>query len=156
MLESSTTKFCMSACIFIMLISLSMNLVVGLNVFGTMAPSPLLNGSTTDMTTINSQGKTYNLTSILSNNLISILTLSGSTALFVLILINCIRTGSYSILAPVLFTLIFWNSWIINFSFFLSSPYFNNLTMIGIYSILSFVMVFLFLGAVIGMIGGND
>jgi len=144
----------MAACIFIIFINLCMNLVVGLNVFGILTPSPLLNSSA--ITTIESGGETFVLASILTNNLLSIISVSASSALFLIITLNCIRTGSYAILGPVLFTLVFWNSWVTNISFLGTSGYFSIGAMLTILGIITIAMLLLFLGAISGMLSGGE
>lgn len=155
-LSESTVKFCISACIFVIMINLSLNLVMGLNVFGTMAPSPLLNGSTDNIATIKSDGKTIDLLSILTGNLITVLIAEVSGALFLVLVARCYVANDYRILGPALFTLVFWNSWLMNISFFANSGYFNTGAMLSIFGMITIPMIFLFLGAVSGMLGGSE
>ncbi len=140
----------MSASIFLLFINLSMNLVVGLNVFGTFTPSPMTNTSISNITTVEG----VDIASILTNNLTAIF--AGEIIVSLLIIVNCIRTGSYAILGPLIFIWIFWNSWLVNTALIGSSGYFNNGPMLTLYTILSGAMAFIFIGAVAGMVGGND
>jgi hypothetical protein len=156
-LSESTVKFCISACVFVILINLSMNLVMGLNIFGTMAPSPFLNATnTSSITTIKSGGKTIDLESILTNNLLSVLTTSVSTALFLALAVRCYVANDYRILGPALFTLVFWNTWLMNISFFAASGYFSTGVMLIVFGMFTVPMILIFLGAVSGMLTGSE
>lgn len=154
MLESSTTKFCMSACIFMIILSLSMNVVTILNVFPTSIPSPIINQSMGNVTEI-AGGDIF---SIIGENIGSLLSASllGAAGL-VLSVMFATRTGSWSIVAVYLFGMIFWGSWIANLPMFSYGGYFSSFPALSaIYLLITIVMVFLFAGAAIGMLSGGE
>ena len=149
MMDNSLTRFCIAACVFTLLISLSMNLVVGIHAFGDMAPSPLLNGTSDAAKT-----KLNAIEGILSGNIEVILGLGGILTL--LAIAGCIASGNYSIIGPVIFIYVFWGSWGLNLSLFDSSGYFSSGTMLDVYHMITLGMSLLFVGALIGLFGGND
>ena len=153
MREDSFTKFCISACIFMILFSLSMNVVAGLHVFGEY-PTPMINETSDDATTIDIGGNPFNLESVMGGNIGLLLT--GAGIGLVLVATKCLISGSYVLLAAYLFSIIFWGSWGSNVSILLSSGYFSSGTMLSIFGIITGVMVIIFLGAIIGILGGND
>jgi len=143
----------MSACIFMILISLSMNLVSILNVFGTNTPSPIINQTTSDVTTVAGG----DILSLLGTNIIGIFT-GGILAVGGLILVVALagRTGSWNIVAAYLFGLVFWASWLSNLSLFSYGGFFGSAVMAAIYLMITVVMVFIFAGATIGILGGTE
>ena len=153
MQENSTYKFCMSACIFMILVSLSMNLVSILNVFGTNTPSPIINQTTSNATTVAGG----DILSLLGTNIIGIFT-GGILAVGGLILVVALagRTGSWNIVAAYLFGLVFWASWLANITVFKQGEFFSSPVMASVYLMITVVMVFIFAGATIGILGGTE
>ena len=143
----------MSACIFMILISLSMNLVSILNVFGTNTPSPIINQTTSDVTTVAGG----DILSLLGTNIIGIFT-GGILAAGGLILVVALagRTGSWNIVAAYLFGLVFWASWLANITVFKQGEFFSSPVMASVYLMITVVMVFIFAGATIGILGGTE
>lgn len=153
MMENSTTKFCMAACIFMILISLSINLVTAMNIFNTGLPSPIINQTVKNVTSIAGG----DILSMLGTNIVGLFT----GALFAaggLILVVALagRTGSWNIVAVYLFGLVFWGSWGTNLSIFAFGGYFTSTVMSAVLLMITVVMVFIFAGATIGILGGND
>jgi len=155
MLESSTTKFCMSACIFMILISLSMNVVVILDIFPTSAPSPILNQSMINSTEKLAGGDIF---SFLGLNIATIFTASFlAVAGLAVVVMYATRTGSFNLVAVYLFGLVFWGSWTANLPMFSYGGYFSDYPALSaIYLLITVVMVFLFAGASIGILGGSE
>ena len=154
MLENSTTKFCMSACIFMIILSLSMNVVAIMNIFPTAAPSPVINQSMENVTKI-AGGDIF---TIIGDNIGTLLSagILGAAGL-VLAVMFATRTGSWNIVAVYLFGSIFWGSWLANLPMFSYGGYFSSAPALSaIYLLITVVMVFLFAGAAIGMLGGNE
>ena len=154
MLESSTTKFCMSACIFMIILSLSMNVVTIMGVFPSSVPSPIINQSITNASKV-SGGDIF---SIIGTNIGTLLSAGflGATGL-ILAVMFATRTGSWSIVSAYLFGMVFWGSWIANLPMFSYGGYFASYPALSaIYLLITVVMVFLFAGAAIGILGGND
>jgi len=112
MQEGGFYKFCVSACIFMILVSLSMNFISILNVFGSNMPSPILNQSIQANANITAGG---DILSMLGTNLVNLF-IEGTLATGGLIIVVALagRTGSWNIVAAYLFGLIFWASWLSN------------------------------------------
>jgi hypothetical protein len=155
MMENSATKFCMAACIFMIILSLSMNIVTIMGVFPTDVPSPVINQSTVNATQKLAGGDIF---SFLGLNIATILSTAFlSVAGFALVVAYATRTGSFNLVAVYLFGLVFWGSWFANLSLFNYGGYFNDYpVMQSIYLLITVVMVFIFAGAAIGILGGNE
>ena len=154
MQESSYTKFCMSACIFMIIITLVMNFVFILGVFDSHTPSPILNQSIEDVTKVAGG----DVLSMLGTNIIGLFTgaiLASGGLILVVALAG--RTGSWNILSAYLFGLVFWGSWGTNIAFINSyGDFFAAPAMGALYLIITVVMIFIFAGATIGILGGTE
>lgn len=146
MQENSVTKFCMSACIFMILISLSLNFVIGLGVFGTGMPAPGTNQTNSI------------IENIASGDVIALM-LSGTvvTAGLLLVVMYAGRTGSWNVVGAYLFGVVFWGSWVANTALFNYGGYLDIYPALSsMMLMITIVMVFIFAGATIGILGGND
>lgn len=155
MREDSLTKFCISACVFMVFISLSMNFVVGLGVFDTKVPENMINQNYEDATTVGE----FDITSLLGGSLINtlsnplgIIALLGLAGLAAASLIS----GNYTAVGVYLFSFIFWLSWKTNFDMLSTLGYLDSTSVMSIFLIISVAMAFIFAAAVVGMLGGND
>lgn len=155
MQESSFYRFCISACIFMILISLCMNFVILLGVFNTNTPSPILNQTTANVTKI--AGGDF--ISIITDNFVSLLFAEGigAVSIGVIILLFASKTGSWNVVAAYLFGAVFWISWGNSITFMLNiGNYFSSAAMMALYLILTVVMTFIFVGAILGLLGGTE
>ena len=154
MQEDSFFKFCISACIFMILISLCLNFVILLNVFPTNTPSPIINQTTGNITKIASG----NFVSIITDNFLGLLTaeIAGTAAIGALVLLYATRTGSWSVVAAYLFGAVFWVSWGNNIVILGFGNYFGGAAMGALLGIITVVMAFIFVGAIIGILGGKE
>ena len=159
MMENSITKFCMAACIFMLLVSLSMNFVVALDIpaFTHATNDPYLTNDSKEIAEQVSPG----VIGLVGGNIWTIITgtLGGATLVGAVILMwYATKTGSWNLVAAYLFGMIFFTSWTANIGMLNSYggildsfPVVNTL-----FLMITVVMVFLFAGAAIGILGGND
>lgn len=156
MQEGSFYKFCISACIFMVLISLSINFVVALGIFPSSVPSPILNTSMVNATEqLVGSGDIFsflgvNISTIFSAGLLAIAGLA-------IVVYYAVRTGSFNLIAVYLFGMIFFGSWLSNVSIFNHFGTFDSFPVLwGLYLMITVGMIFIFAGATIGILGGND
>lgn len=154
MQESGYTKFCMSACIFMIIVSLCMNFVFILNVYGTNVPSPVSNQTMADVTKVAGG----DVLSMLGTNIVGLFTVALlASGGLILVVALAGRTGSWNIVAAYLFGLVFWGSWGTNIAYINSfGDFFSGEAMAALYLIITVVMVFIFAGATIGILGGSE
>jgi hypothetical protein len=157
MMENSITKFCISASIFLILISLSMNFVLALGVFPTEMSSPVI-----DQSLVNATGEMVgsgDIFSFLGISIASIFSVTVSLEVVGLagVVWYAVRTGSFNLVAVYLFGMIFWDSWFGNLTLLGFNNYITDYPVIAsLMLMITVVMVFIFAGATIGILGGND
>lgn len=150
LMSNSFKGFCIGACIFVMLVSLSINFVLGLHVFPTNMGSPIVNQSEGGIV-----GE--NATKVASGDFLSVMSTIGSAVGFgglILVAITAWQSKSYNIVAAYIFTWIFWQSWFTNIGFFVSMT--NYSAIVPIWTMLTAVVGLLFVGAVSGILGGVE
>jgi len=142
----------MSACIFLIIFSLTINLVSMLGVFN--VELPVVNPDSTIST-----GGTNLSTLISSTSVIDIFTsVAGGAVLAGAIVVGavCVFSGNYAPLAVYLFSVFFWGSWYSSQSYFISLGYFDSPPMLMLNMIIMAVMTCLFFVAIIGIWRGSD
>ena len=149
--STSFKTFCISACIFIILINLSINIVLGLQIFPTM--KELNPGENI----VNVSGVTIE---IVSGNLLSLL-YAGETALGTILSVGAVlygfKTGNWNILAVAIFATVFWSLWINNIALITSAASAYSFgVFFGVYGLLTVPMFLIFAGAVISILGGTE
>ena len=153
MQEGGFYRFCISACIFMILIGMAINVVLMMNIFPTHMESPIVNQTTGNVTTIAGG----DIISLFAGNVINLIVESFAIAGgFLLALIIAMRTGSWNIVAAYLFGTVFWVSWQGSLRLFAIGGYFDSPVMAAILLMITVVMVFIFAGATIGILGGTD
>ena len=157
MMENTITKFCISASIFMILISLAMNFVIGLNVFDTSLPSPVIDDSMVNATEqLVGSGDIFGFLGINISTLFSVTAVIGASGL-ILVVWYAVRTGSFNLVAVYLFGMIFWGSWFTNLSMLNYNNYMTDYPAVtALLAMITVAMVFIFAGATIGILGGND
>jgi hypothetical protein len=154
MIEKGLYSFCVSACIFMLILSLSINFVNIVNVFGSNASSSSINHTIANATETAVNG--FDIIAFITNPLFLL-----SSALLIPIIMLAGRIGNFNIVGVYLFSVIFWGSWLSTSSVFSyggteAGNWFSNPVMGSIYILVSAVMVFIFSGAAIGMLMGTE
>jgi len=156
--EKSMYHFCISACIFLIIIGLTMNLVSTLGVFDIELPAT----DSGNITSVNSSTGKIKLSSLMTGtSILDMLNPANATGFLALIgglIVGgiCIASGNYSPLAVYLFSIFFWASWSSNIIFLSSIGFLDSPTMISVMTIIVGVMTCLFFGAIIGIWRGTD
>ena len=154
-------KFCINACIFIMVVNFCLIFVSSLNVFPVTNPTKII--STGVNSTVDAAGKmlgdttgdktnTNLLISLVKGNFISVLAGGG---LFSIGLIGTIilsrAVGSWNVLAAYVFAVIFWATWGTNIVLLDTGGYLSG-SLIMIELIITMMFLFIFIGAIIGIL----
>ena len=147
--STSFKTFCISASIFIILINLSINLVIGLGIFPSMMTEPVQNTSVSNVT--------GNATQVASGDFFSYLfslELGLGSIIGLGVSVWAARSGSWNVAAATIFSVIFWSAWINNLFII---EYASDLVAVGgIYGLLTVPMIFIYAGATIGILGGSE
>ena len=156
--ENSFFRFCIMACIFMILVNFSISFMGLINVFDVPSPPQTINVTGDPSATAEEiAGQTFFSFLVSGGNILdtiigSLFALVGLAAIIAL----CTRTGSWSLLAVYFFSLVFWGSWIFTLRIFEFTGYFSSAVMTALISMVSLVMIFVFAGASIGIYRGSE
>jgi len=157
--ESSFFRFCIMACIFMIIMNFCISFMGLIDVFNVPAgafQSINVTGNP-NATAEQIAGKTFFTFLVSGENLVqnivgSLLAIAGLGVIIAL----CTRTGSWSLLAVYLFGLVFWSSWIFTMQLFGFMNYFSSTIMAALVGLLTLIMIFVFAGASLGIYKGSE
>ena len=156
--ESSFFRFCIMACVFMIIMNFCISFMGLINVFNVPAPFQSINVSADPNATAELiTGQSFFSFLVTGQNLLgtiagSILALAGLG----LVIALCTRTGSWSLMAVYLFMIVFWASWMSTLQLFNYNGYFSSSVMTALTGLLTLIMIFLFAGASLGIYRGSE
>lgn len=150
MQERSFYTFCISACVFIIFISLSLNFVAMMGLFATGSSGSNMNLSEAEES---ATGQSSAFLELFKGNIMAAIA-SGATVFAVLVgaVGLAMFSGNWNIVAVTLFGVVFWGSWVSNLSIFSSMSLYNIPLVAFTITILSVGMLIMFIGATIGLL----
>jgi len=154
--ERSFFTFCISACIFMIFINLSLIFIASLGVFPFHGNTELPGGTQNPSDVVgNITGQPSNFLSLFTGGIGGVITIL-TTLGFVTVLGFSLYSGNWNMLAVYIFTVVFWGSWTYSLTIFNSGGLFNFVSVSLLITILSVGMFFLFIGSVTGLLQGGE
>lgn len=152
MREGSMYSFCVSATIFMIIVSLSINFISALGIFG-LSPivSPITNETTGGVTDQLSNGA---LSDLFSGNIIGLVV--GAIIAVIGAILLILITQSITLVGVYLFGVVFWTAWGNCLWIFNINGIYGYPGVAQLFLIITVAMVFIFAGAVIGLISGGE
>jgi len=152
MAEGSFYRICTQATIFMIILTLSINFVVLSNVFPVPIDSPVT-GTNTSNIAANITGNADIISGFMGGNWATLIITSAG---FLLGLAAVLVTQNWSIVGIYIFGYVFWAAWINCLWIFNLFNMYNYAGVTAMFTIITVVMVFIFIGAVVGMLTGSD
>jgi hypothetical protein len=150
MQERSFYTFCISACVFIIFISLSINLVSLFGIFNAGTHGIEWNSTQAIQNTTKQSNAVLGLFTghLIEYSFVGFVAITGLGAAIYL----SKASGNWNILSAYLFSTVFWTSWTQNLMVFGMFNIFHYPVIIAIMGILTTGMLVMFIGAVIGLL----
>jgi|WetSurMetagenome_2_1015567.scaffolds.fasta_scaffold462384_2 hypothetical protein len=150
MQENSFYKFCISACLFMIFISLAINLVSLTGAFPVHI-SGVSGGNSTDLAK-NVTSSTSDVLSIFTGNISSLILIGLAGSGLAVAIAAAIKSSNWNIVSVYIFTTVFWGSWGKCLVLFHFGGFYDIPMVAMIVSILTLGMLLCFGGAVIGLL----
>lgn len=150
--EDSFYKLCINVCVFMIFVDMAITVVGLLGVFPATIQNNYVNATET--------AKKYagsGLENFISGNFAGLLIGGAATIGGLFIAVGfASRTGSWNVVAALLFGAFFWGSFTSSMSTLSYGGFFDSVSMLALLAMITVGMMFMFAGAIIGLFGGKE